>query len=175
MRKFAFVMVTILAACSGGEEKVEKKAEAAAGLEPGLWEITSEVTDMKMADQGAPALPMKAGMKTTIRSCVTPEQAKEPQAAVFGATSGDCKYDSFYMSRGRLSTSMSCSQAGTTGKVMINVDGTYTGTSFETTSQLATYLPGSGDMKVSSKASGRRVADTCPADATGTEGPQNAT
>ena len=170
MRKLALAALTVLAACSS-ESGDEAKEGAAAGpatkLNPGQWEITSEVSDITMAYKDVPP-PDKAAMKTTISTCITPEQANRPPAEAFsGSKDGktNCSYENFYMSRGRINASMNC--PGNTG---INIDGNFTPDTMDMNMELATYQGTASDMKMNAKLTGRRIGPCTPEAETGTEG-----
>jgi hypothetical protein len=165
MRKFALATLVLLAACSG-EKAPSGGSEAGKGaikLEPGQWETTVEMLSMTMADKSLPMA--KAGNKTTVISCITQADVDKPAANMFAGNKSDCKYDNFYMSKGRLSASMSCKQQGMNGNVVSNIDGKYSGTSYEANVDTASYT-GQGDFKMSAKVTGRRLGATCaPEDA----------
>ena len=168
MRKLAAMSLLLIAACSdeAGKEKAGSAAETAnLKLEAGQWETTSEIVRMTSADGGAGAAAMEkaAGTKTTTTSCITPEQANKPGSQLFAGDKSSCAYDNFYMTRGRLNASMTCTQPGANGNIMMNVDGTYSATSFEANVDMSTHFVGPGDMKVTSKISGRRIG-ACPAE-----------
>jgi hypothetical protein len=162
MRKLAWIAVgvTVLAACSddGGQQKASG-TKAAMQLQPGQWEMTSEITNITMTQKGAPMAPIKAGTKVTIANCITPEQVKSPDATLFSGTKGSCKYDNFYMANGRLNAQMTCAQPGQQGNLMMNIDGTYTPTTMEVSSDLDTNVAGAGNMKMSSKLTGKRIGE----------------
>jgi hypothetical protein len=164
MRRIVVSALVGLAACSGGggEESSNKIDRASIRLEPGEWELTNEITNITLADQGTAAVPMKVGMRTTTKSCITPEQVEQPQPTIFASSKDTCTYKNFYMSRGRLVASMSCKQPGLDGEMLMTVEGDYTNTSMDVTVEMATSLVGPGDVKVNSKISGRRLGE-CPA------------
>lgn len=166
MHKLALIAFVLVAGCSG--EEPQKKAEPAAAvkLQPGQWETTVEVTSMEMSDK-SPAPPGLIGKKTTVSNCVTAAQAEKPESALFTGSSGSCKYDSFYMSDGRLSSNMTCSQPGKSGNSQTLVDGSYTATTFEANVDTQTYT-GSHDFKLDGKVSGHRIGE-CTAAAASAE------
>jgi len=164
MRKIMVLALAGVAACSGGgEESANKVDPASLRLEPGEWELTSEITNLSIAEQGSAAVPMKVGMKTTTKSCITAEQVEQPQPTLFSSSKDTCSYKNFYMSRGRLVASMSCKQPGTANEVLMTVEGKYTNTAMDVSIEMATSLAGPGDVKVNSKLSGRRLGDCPPA------------
>lgn len=162
MRKLAWIAlgVSVLAACSDdGAEQKASGPKAAIQLQPGQWEMTSEIVSITMTQKGAPAAPIKAGTKVTMANCITPEQVKSPDAALFSGTKGSCKYDNFYMANGRLNAQMTCTQPGQQGNLMMNIDGNYTPTTIEVNSDLDTYVTGAGDMKMTSRLTGKRIGE----------------
>ena len=165
MRKIWLSALAGVAACSGdgGSESANKVDPASIRIEPGEWELTTEITNMTLADQGSGALPMKVGMKTTTKSCITPEQVEQPQPTLFSSSKDTCAYKNFYMSRGRLVASMSCQQPGIDGQMLMTVDGKYSDSSMDVSVEMAMSRSGPGDVKVNSKLSGRRLGE-CPAD-----------
>lgn len=158
-RTFYLSLITLsLAACNPGGPtvtatnasgaEVSAKVAAATGngemVQPGRWEGTSTITDMKMpllpADQQA-SLAGKMGKPDKIVSCVTPEQAKANKAFFTGNDDKSCKYDHFTMSGGKLDAAMSCNQQdGTTSATMA---GTYSASRYHM--EMATNTTGRKD------------------------------
>lgn len=142
MRRLALVTILALplAACgSGGPTitatnasagEVQAKVAAATGngqmVQPGRWEGTMTINDMKMPmlppDQQA-KLSGKVGSTDKIVSCVTPEQVKANKAFFTGNDDKSCKYDHFSMSGGAIDATMTCGEQGNTMKATMN--GTY--------------------------------------------------
>ena len=75
----------LLAAC-GGEKAAPVAEEAPATLAAGLYEVSSEVTQLASTDNSTPATKLKLGDKGTIQACVAadgkpaPELLAEPKA-----------------------------------------------------------------------------------------------
>ena len=66
------------------------------------------------------------GRKNSFASCVTEAEAKKPAAGLFaGGDSGNCTYDKFTMSGGKLNALMSCKQPGGKGAMTMAMDGDY--------------------------------------------------
>jgi len=166
MRKLALIAFVLVAGCSGEEPQKKATPAAAVKLQPGQWETTVEVTNLSMSDK-SPAAPGIIGKKTTVSNCITPEQVEKPEAALFTGGSSNCKYDNLYMSDGRLSSSMTCTQPGRSGNSSSMVDGSYTATTFDATVETQTYS-GSHDFKMDAKVSGHRIGE-CTAAATTAE------
>lgn len=164
MRALIAIPLCLAAACSGGGE--EQKAEQAADtLQPGQWEISSEVSDFRSTDQATPALKASAGDKATAQACIEAGKEDEPPAEMFAGTGYECDYKDRYIRGGRINLSLECGREALEGQVMMSVQGTYKGDSFEGTSTATSFLPGDGDFVMNSKISGRRTGPTCTAPA----------
>lgn len=163
MRALIVVPLFLAAACSDGGS--EKKAEAADALLAGQWEVMSEVSDFRSTDKATPALKASAGDKTTMSACIEGGKEDEPPAEMFAGVGYECDYKDRYLSGGRISASLECERDALEGKVMVSVQGTYKGDSFEGTSTATSFLPGDGDFVMNSKVSGRRTGPTCAAPA----------
>ncbi|HEX8364685.1 MAG TPA: DUF3617 domain-containing protein [Allosphingosinicella sp.] len=131
-----------------------------ASLQPGQWEITTNVTSMNV-----PGMP--AGMTppmpppTTVRACLTAAQAAQPGAG-FLSGSGEaqgCTYESNSIGGGRIQAVVQCNQAGTT--MRSTMTGQFTADSYEVNQQVETSAQGQ-NMQIQSRTTGRRVGD-CPA------------
>jgi hypothetical protein len=175
MRAFAIIPLCLVAACSGGEEK---KAEAAGAMQAGQWETTSEVISFKSTDKATPALKAAAGDKSTAPACIEEKDAKKPEPELFAGEGYECKYKSDYIRNGRINASLDCKRDAIKGDIMMTVQGSYTGDSFQATVDTISYLPGEGDFQMSSKIAGRRTGASCaapPADGAGNASGSNQT
>jgi hypothetical protein len=159
MRALIVVPLCLAAACSGGGE--EKKAEAAASMQAGQWEITSEVAAFRSADKSLPALKAAVGDKSAAPACIEAGKGDKPPPELFAGPGYECDYKDTYVSGGRINVSMECRRDALDGKVMITVEGSYTGDSFQGTSTATSFLTGDGDFVMSSKISGRRTGPAC--------------
>jgi hypothetical protein len=143
----ALAPVLLLVACgkSPGNDTIEMKNASIAevqdatkevtALNPGAWSMTSEIVNVELPTiagqdpQMAEAMigSMK-GRKTTTDSCLMPEQAKSPNAALIGGKDGgQCSFESFSLSHGTLDSVMSCHQPGEEARMVIVTHGTYSG------------------------------------------------
>lgn len=164
MRGLIVIPLFLAAACSGGGE--EKKAEQAAdAMQAGQWEISSEVTAFRSADKATPALKAAAGDKGTAPACIESGKEDKPPAEMFAGVGYECEYKDRYISGNRINLSLECEREALEGKVMVSVQGTYTGDSLEGTSTATSFLPGDGDFVMNSKIAGRRTGPTCAAPA----------
>jgi hypothetical protein len=159
-------LCAVLAAC-GGEQAAEKKAqEQAATMAAGQWETASEVTGMRSTDKTEPVVKAAAGDKATHLTCITEAEKAKPSPALFAGEGYSCKHDAgTYIRGGRIVASLSCTKAGVDGQIMMQVDGSYKGDSFEGRVKTTTYLPGRGDFEMTRKITGRKTGDTCAAPA----------
>ena len=127
-----------LSAC-GSEPGVEAKNEsvesvagkvAASGMNPrpGRWQATLKIDSMEMA--GMPAAAKQAmnkslGSAQNYFTCLTPEQANQPNAEFFQKTAKNCKYDRFAMADGKIDAAMTCDAGGSATKMTML--GSYSG------------------------------------------------
>jgi hypothetical protein len=160
MRGLIVAPLCLLAACSGGGEE-KKAAEAADALQAGQWEISSEVSDFRSTDKATPALKAAAGEKAAGPACIEAGKEDEPPAEMFAGVGYECDYKDRYISGGRINLSLECEREPLEGKVMVSVQGTYTGESLEGTVTATSFLPGDGDFVMNSKITGRRTGPTC--------------
>lgn len=147
-------------------EEVADKVQAVK-LEPGQWETTVEILDVRMEGlpEGAPAGMMNnmIGTTTTVKSCITKEQAEKPNADFLSAQKdANCSYSSFDMSGGLIKAAMTCSGKDRPGELKLNMTGKYGSDSYEMNQemQMAGFQQGMS-MAMKSKVTGRHVGD-CP-------------
>ncbi|MEP3226668.1 MAG: DUF3617 domain-containing protein [Parasphingorhabdus sp.] len=167
--------IALLAGCSSNGADADGDGEITAdevakemnevALEPGEWENTVEIVDVKIEGlpEGAPAN-FTDQMKTTTvtKTCITEEQAKNPGAEFFAAQEQtDCKVTKFDMSGGAIDSKMSCSNVGAPGEMNMAMNGQYGPSSYEMT---MTMDGGAGGMKmnITAKNNGKRIGE-CPA------------
>ena len=163
MRNLTMLAACSLAACSGGGE--EKKVEAAAAtMEAGQWQTDFEVTGHRTTDKTEPALKAAVGDKETGSACIAAGSEATPPPELFSGPGYKCSYKTSYIRNGRINAALTCSRAGLSGEIMMSVDGTYTGTTFEGTVSTSTYLVSNGDFASTRKISGRKAGPTCAAE-----------
>ena len=150
----------LLIACgSGGGGGGGTGGGDSAGFQPGQWETTIQVVSMNVPNMpkgmAAPTPP-----PTTVRNCLTPEQARQPSADFLtGSGSSGCTSENFSMANGRISGTVQCNAQGTT--MRSTMDGRYTPTTYEMTMQTQTQAQGQ-TMEMEVRANARRIGD-CPA------------
>jgi len=169
MRGLIVIPLCLAAACSGGGEE-NKAAEAADAMQAGQWEISSEVADFRSTDKATPALKAAAGDKATAPACIEAGKEDKPPAEMFAGIGYECEYKDRYISGNRINLSLECEREALEGKVMVSVQGTYTGDSLEGNATATSFLPGDGDFVMNSKISGRRTGPACAAPAEKAEG-----
>lgn len=148
----------LLTAC--GSEPTAPKQAAAAALQAGLYEVTSEVTALSSTDNSTPATSVKQGDKSTWRACVPTDSKPSPELL---AEPGDqCEIKNSYIRNGRMSAQMVCARQGASGQVMPAMMGSFTADGFEGDITSLTYFASDGDYRLVRKVSGKRVGD-CPA------------
>jgi len=140
-------------------------------LQPGEWETTSEIVEAKIenAPEGMPAGMMDAmkGRKTTVKNCITPEQAENPGADFLTAQKdGRCTYSGFEMSGGTIKGTVTCA-GGEGGTATMKMEGIYTPASYTTTVSMVSAGMGGAQAKdmtmhMTTKVSGKRIGE-CPA------------
>lgn len=167
MRGLIVIPLCLAAACSGGggEDKAAEAAEAAATMQAGQWEISSEVTAFRSADKATPALKAAVGDKAAAPACIEAGKEDKPPAEMFAGVGYECDYKDRYISGNRINLSLECEREALEGKIMVQVQGTYTGDSLEGTTSATSFLPGDGDFVMNSKIAGRRTGPTCAAPA----------
>ena len=164
-----------LAACGSndagnGSAAAEDKAAPAGGaeiqLKPGQWEIVHEVVAMEMPGMPKGAIDSMAGKPTTIRNCITPEQAARPQADFFAENKDSgCTYKDFTMAGGRIKGTMTCAVKDKPGGMTMVMDGKYGPQSYEMNVDMKTDA-GAHSMSIQSRGTGKWIGE-CPADAPG--------
>lgn len=175
----AIAPLALLAACSGGAdadgdgEVSSNEAAAEAGnvnIQPGEWEMTAQLTEFDVegiTPEERDRVTREMGQPTTSSTCVTPEQAANPQGGMFTADESDeCTYSEFDMSGGRLLIDASCQGEGMPGAMTLHMEGAYTRTSYNlTTTMSLDGGPTGGPVRMSGTVAGRRTGE-CTAEPT---------
>ncbi|MET0307992.1 MAG: DUF3617 domain-containing protein [Sphingomonas sp.] len=140
--------------------EVAKQANAAgpAHFSPGEWQTEIEIAEIDMP--GVPpqvrdqmAAKMKA-TKTSVKTCLTKEQADKPQSEMFAGKNNDCTFDHYTMAGGRLDAKMTC-KAAQGGSMTQTIAGTFTDTSYALTSEMN--AAGPQPMHMKAKVNGTRI------------------
>lgn len=161
MKRTIWIVPLLLAGCGGGEEAAENQvAAAASAIEPGLYEVRSEVTAFEQMDQGQAKIDTPVGTAATEQVCVAP--GDRPISQLFTGAGFDCDYSNYYGRNGRINHTLNCSREGADGNVAMAVEGTFTADSFEVSREITTYFASEGDVRTTATVTGRRIGD-CPA------------
>ena len=135
-------------------------------LEPGEWENTVEIVDVKIdgLPEGMPAgvMDRMKGNVTKSKSCITKEQAENPGAQFFAAQEETkCEVKKFEMSGGAVSSEMACNDmGGTPGSMTMKMDGQYGPSSYDMTMNMVGGAAGM-KMNITAKSNGKRIG-SCP-------------
>lgn len=160
MRALAWIPFVLIAGC--GEGPAENEAEpAAAALAPGQWELASEVSSFRQADQGRPAIDTPAGTRGTASSCVAP--GHQLPTEFFAGEGYRCNYGTYYVRNGRVNVTMMCTREGLEGSITMAAEGTFQAGGVEFRRSLTTSLPGDGDVAIETRVTGRRTGACTPA------------
>lgn len=147
-----------MAAGCADESPRDMSAEEVAGqlarmeIEPGLWELGSEVLDVRAPDLPFEIRERMIGRRSRMRHCITPEQAAQPSATFLaGRGERECAYRDFTVGGGRLSGSMTCPYA------RASMQGRYGRGFYVLRMEMVTPGPDGTMMTLDLRASGRRV------------------
>lgn len=163
-----------LSACGTSDKPAGRQSAAevahrmsAVKLKPGQWESTVEIVSVDSPGMPSEALRMMRGHKTVARSCITPEQAEKPNAALLaGQKDNKCDYRDWTMAGGRMHGTITCAGEGGQGKMTMTMDGSYGADSYDVSTQMTSAdMPGGMSMTMKSRSTSRRIGD-CPAGAT---------
>lgn len=158
----AALMIAALPAVSSCGERPERNmsAEEVAGqlsgmeIAPGLWEISSEVIDVRAPDLPREVRNRMVGPRTRLRHCITPEQAARPSANFLaGRRDGSCTYRNFSVRDGRLEGAMTCPDAAATMR------GRYGPRAYDMRMEMESPVPGDAVMVLDVRSRGRRIGD----------------
>lgn len=185
MRRLILVAAAALAGC-GGESTRESAAKTgeidvtnasvaevaaqtkAAGaqmrFDPGQWRTTIEVVEADipgLPPQMAEQMKRQMLQKSTVSSCMTPEQAANPNEDLFAGKSGNCRFDRFTMKDGKVDAAMTCTGGGQgAGAAKIAMTGTFDKTRFQLDNRIEAKGPGAASaMKMRSRVTGERTGD----------------
>lgn len=179
---FAFAApIALLGACSSGgdadtdgdgeissEEAQAEVASAGISITPGQWESTVQLTEFdmpQMPEEARAMMQQQMGTAHTSTSCITPEEAANPEANMFGDNNDDCTYTDFTMSGGNILIAGSCQTQGMPGATSMRMEGSYTPTSYDMTMNMNMESGPAGPMSMAGQVTGRFVGPDCAADA----------
>jgi hypothetical protein len=157
-------------AATDAMSKQEVKAQVdKVQLKPGQWEGRFTVKDLDLGDMpGAPAN-MKEQMKsamnqTSLKYCVTPEQAANPSGEMFaGQENKNCTYGGFEAKGGAVKGQVSCKSDG--GTMNATMSGAYAPESYAMDMDMKMVGGPQGmTMAMTARSEGKWIGPTCVAD-----------
>jgi hypothetical protein len=163
MRAILILPLCLAAAACSSDDGANNAADAAApaALPAGQWQTSFEVTAMRSTDNTKPVVAAKVGDKESETACVGAGDKEKPAPVIFSGSGYECTYKSSYVKEGTINANLDCTRKGVTGQMMMNVSGSYTGSSFEASVDTNTYLPGPGDFAMSRKVTGHLAGAAC--------------
>jgi hypothetical protein len=148
----------LLAGCGGEEAPVQNTAAAApAKLTPGRYEMTATVASFRSTDGKTPVVSAKQGDKISTSGCVGADGA--PPAELFAAKGDQCTVQNPYVRNGRMNLTLDCTRTGTPGKIMAEVNGSFTADGLSGTASTTSFIQGPGDYELRTDIAGRRVGE----------------
>jgi hypothetical protein len=172
--------LALVAGCSSGsadgdgdgeisQEEAEAAVEAAnISITPGDWEATIQLTEFdmpQMPEEARVVMREQMGRAQTSNSCITREEAENPQANMFGNNDeSNCTYSEFDMSGGNMLIAATCSPEGMGGEMSMRMEGSYTPTSYEMTMTMDVDSSPAGPMHMAGRVNGRHVGESCLAE-----------
>lgn len=154
-----------VAGCGGapdppGMSDAEVAAELAnMRIAPGLWELASEVRDVRGPDLPHEVRSRMIGPRGRMRHCITPMQAERPSANFLAARpASDCVYRGFAVRDGAIAGEMSCPDVAATMR------GRYGPESYEMLMEMTSPVPGGASMTLEVRSYGRRVGECSEGD-----------
>ncbi|MEM1133417.1 MAG: DUF3617 domain-containing protein [Pseudomonadota bacterium] len=146
-----------------GEISADEAKEAMADVEmtPGEYEMTvsfSEIDAPGLPEAAKGAMMEQIGKGTTVKTCITEEQAKDPGASMFGQPEGSgCTMDKLERSGNEMSVDMTCEAQGM--KIVSVMDGTFEADGYAMDiDQKMTGSP-AGDMSMKGRIESKRIGD----------------
>ena len=158
--------MALLAGCGGDPQQNavsrNEVANALAAIEvrPGLWEVSTEIVDVRQEGLPVEIANRMKGPRPAFRHCVTPQQAARPDAGFLGARSGGrCRDEAFAMEAGRISGTMVCRDEGD-NESRVRMSGRYAPEQYRMQMEMETAGIGEGRrMTLVTRQTGRRIGD----------------
>jgi len=136
----------------------EASAAGTLRFNPGRWVSTVTVDEMTipgLPPQAAAMMKKAMGQAHTDDKCLTPEEAKKPQANFF-TDKKDCRYDHFTMGGGKIDAKMVCNGGGQNQE--IDLKGSYSPDSYQMAMEGSfTGGPGGRNMNMRMHVDAKRV------------------
>lgn len=158
-RRLLLAAAALAGGCGGAGADNMTDAEVAAELagmriEPGLWQVSSEVVDVRAPDLPHEVRQRMIGPRRRMRHCITPEQAARPDANFLAARPGSaCVYRDFRVRGGRLSGRMTCPEASA------SMRGSYGPRAYDLRMEMESPMANGATMTLELRSRGRRIGD----------------
>lgn len=142
----------LVIAMAGGLTPVPALADTP--IQPGQWEVRSQVTSIDMP--GAPPQMLQMMKKPhVVRHCMTPEQAARGPQDMLKDRKSECRFARYALSGGKLDAVMQCSSRER-GTMTVTSKGRYAPGSYDVNNTMVMSGP-QGAMRMTSVGQGRRV------------------
>jgi hypothetical protein len=162
MRALALLPLLFVASCGDGAAE-NKAAPVAAAPSPGQWELTSQVTRFRKADQGAARIDTPVGTRATQSLCVA--AGGQLPTEMFSGDGFTCSYGTYYVRNGHAGVTVNCHREGLTGDIPMTIDGTFEADRINLHRNLRTVLTTDGDVEIDADVTGHRTGACTPATA----------
>lgn len=132
-------------------------------FQPGQWKTTTEIVSIDMPGmpkEVADQMGKSIAQASASEHCMTPEEAKKPSEAL-ARDNGECRFETFSMSGGKLDAKMRCQPAGQPGTMEMAMAGTYKPDRYEATADMKISQPGAQgkEMTMKIKTVSERIGD----------------
>ena len=160
----------VLGGCGGGGDEAGGKgqsgsspggAASAASMQPGQWEVTTQMVSMNVPGAPASAIAQQAPPNTSLR-CIKATDADELAKSFAEANPEQCPTREFSMSGGRMNGQITCSQDGKESSTTLTGD--YTAKSFDMRIEQKTPSAPGQVVTAVMRSTGRWIKDECPAE-----------
>lgn len=145
----------LLAGCS--EDAPQQQKQQSRSLEPGQYELSWTVSQLRSTDKSSPATSLSQGETGTASGCI--REGGDVDPALFAEAGDQCTPSNSFVRAGRVSVQMECKRPGQPGLVMQSVNAKSAGDSFEGELSTSTYLDGSGDYEMTRTITARRAGE----------------
>ena len=144
----------LLVGCGSEQAAAPVKAEK---LTPGHYEVQATVASFRSTDGNTPQVQAKQGEVVTTQACVGADGVPPPE--LFAAKGDQCTVQSPYVRGGRMNLTIDCNRPGTDGKIMTEVNGSFTADSLDGSVSTTSFIQGPGDYELKADVKGRRVGE----------------
>ncbi len=147
----------LLTACGSDEPAQNTAAAVPAKLAPGQYEVQMTVTGFRSTDGQTPVVKVKQGDVITSEGCVGADGVPAP--ALFAAKGDECTAQNPYIRNGRMNLTLDCTRKGVPGRIMEEVNGSFTADGITGKTSTTSFIQGPGDYELKADVKGRRVGE----------------